>query len=63
MRDNAFITALRAEMDTVAHDAMKVGSPDLFDYGRVVGVYEGLARAEELLKAIYEDQDAKERDL
>lgn len=63
MRDNAFIAALKAEMDTVAHGAMQVGSPDLFDYGRMVGVYEGLGRAEELLKAVYEDQDAKERDL
>lgn len=63
MRDTAFIAALKAEKDDVAREAMEVVSPDLFDYGKAVGIYEGLARAEALLLQLYEDQDAKERDL
>lgn len=63
MKDNEYITALKAAMNEVAHEAIKVGNPDLFDYGRYVGIYEGLERAESMLSELYEERDGKERDL
>lgn len=57
------LNQLREEMHTRAHQALlRPTEKDLFEYGKVSGIYQGLARAVELIEGITKaDKEEEER--
>jgi hypothetical protein len=57
MSEARILSALKRELDEIAHQAM--GSPvgrDAFEYGRVTGMYAGLQRAVEVVEMAIGDR-------
>ena len=64
MIEKAFLAKLdEAQADLARSALLQPSGKDLFDYGRLVGIYAGLEQARSILIDILTDRDEKDRRL
>lgn len=55
------IMDLKSALDKQAHDSMTFAHGEPFQHGTQVGVYQGLLQALDVINAVLEDADQRER--